>query len=93
MHIHFFQFEEECFELRTLDEHIHQCDIIEDDDGDAVENSKEFGVNSHSVLLELKHFDMCSGALIPDVMHDLLEGALQHLLKLLLHYLMAEKKI
>ena len=43
-------------------------------------------------MLELKHFDMCSGALIPDVMHDLLDGTLQHILKLLLHYLMEKNK-
>lgn len=45
-----------------------------------------------SILLDLQHFDMCSGALIPDVMHDLLEGALQHITKLLLHYLIDEKQ-
>ena len=78
--------------MRTLTEHLRQCDMIEDGDDNADDNSKEFGVNSRSILLELKHFDMCSGALIPDVMHDLLEGALQHILKLLLHYLMEEKK-
>ena len=77
--------------MRTLGEHLHHCDSIEDDeDGD--EKSKEFGVNSHSILLQLKHFDMCSGTLIPDVMHDLLEGALQHIIKLLLCYLIEEKK-
>lgn len=90
--IFFFKFEEEHFELRTLNEHLRQCDIIADGGDDADDNSKEFGVNSRSSLLELKHFNMCSGALIPDVMHDLLEGALQHILKLLLHYLMEEKK-
>ena len=59
--------------MRTLDEHVRHCDIIENGDGDADTKSKEFGVNSRSMLLELKHFDMCSGALIPDVMHDLLD--------------------
>ena len=49
-------------------------------------------MNSRSILLQLKHFDMCSGTLIPDVMHDLLEGALQHIIKLLLCYLIDEKK-
>ena len=61
--------------MRTLGEHLHHCDSIEDnEDGD--EKSKEFGVNSRSILLQLKHFDMHSGTLIPDMMHDLLEGAL-----------------
>lgn len=35
---------------------------------------------------------MCNGGLIPDVMHDLLEGALQHILKHLLHVLTSERK-
>ena len=42
--------------------------------------------------MELHHFDMCSGSLIPDVMHDLLEGVLQHILKHLLHVLSNERK-
>ena len=42
--------------------------------------STEYGVNT------LQHFDMCSGTLLPDVMHDLLEGAVQHLLQLLVSY-------
>ena len=35
---------------------------------------------------------MCSGSLIPDVMHYLLEGTLQHVLKHLLRVLTNEKK-
>ncbi len=26
----------------------------------------------------MKYFDLCSGALIPDIMHDVLEGVLQY---------------
>ena len=70
--------EEEYFELHTLDEHVRQCDIIENGAGNADNKSKEFGVNSRSILLQLKHFDMCSGGLVPDVMHDLLEGTPMH---------------
>ena len=77
--------------MRTLGEHLRHCDSIGDDE-DSNEKSKEFGVNRCSILLELKHFDLCSGALIPDVMHDLLKGALQHIFKLLLCYLIDEKK-
>ena len=33
---------------------------------------------------------MCSGALLPDVMHDILEGALQYEVKLLLQYCIRE---
>ena len=39
---------------------------------------------SRSVISELKYFDVSSGALIPDVMHDILEGALHYEAKLLL---------
>ena len=35
---------------------------------------------------------MCTGTLIPDFMHDLLEGALQHILKHLLHVLICKKR-
>lgn len=37
--------------------------------------------------MELQHFDLCSGVLVQDAMHDLLEGVLQYETKLLLcHY-------
>lgn len=40
-----------------------------------------------SVLSELKYFEVTSGSLIPDVMHDVLEGVLQYEAKLmLLHF-------
>ena len=41
--------------------------------------------------MDLKGFDICSGTLLPDVMHDLLEGTLQHILQLLLSYCSEEK--
>ena len=49
------------------------------------EKSKEFGINHDSVLNELNYFHVCDGSLLPDVMHDILEGALQYETKLLLH--------
>ena len=49
-------------------------------------NSTSFGVNCRSLLVDLKYFDLCSGALIPDIMHDLLEGVLQHETKLMLKH-------
>lgn len=85
------QFEEHTFALRTKATHLQQCQALEDAD-DPDEISKEFGINRRSNLLDLCHFDMCSGSLIPDVMHDLLEGVLQHILKQLLHVLTNEKK-
>ena len=35
---------------------------------------------------------MCSGALIPDIMHDLLEGSIQHTIMLMIGYLTKDKK-
>ena len=46
--------------------------------------SKEFGVNRDSVLNNLMYFHVCDGSLVPDIMHDVLEGALQYEVKLLL---------
>ena len=43
--------------------------------------------------MELKYFDICSGALFSDVMHDILEGALQYEAKLLLQYMVAKQMI
>ena len=73
-----FQFQEKDFTLRTLDVHCEQCDELEEDVSNYVENSKEYGVNFRSILMELEYFDVCSGALLQDVMHDLLEGVLQY---------------
>lgn len=53
--------------------------------------STEYGINRRSDLLRLDHFDLCSGALLPDVMHDILEGTLQYELKLLLKYCIKEE--
>ena len=48
------------------------------------EQSKEFGINRNSALNELAYFNVCDGSLIPDIMHDILEGALQYEVKLML---------
>ena len=64
------------FELRTLSKL---------ENGDYTQLSKEFGINHRSSLLSLKYVDICSGILVPDVMHDVLEGVLQYEMKLLQH--------
>ena len=46
--------------------------------------SKKYGINFRSILNELQYFDVTCGSLIPDIMHDVLEGALQYETKLLL---------
>lgn len=52
--------------------------------------STEYGVNCKSVLTELKYFNICNGSLLPDVMHDMLEGVLQYEAKLVLYHLIRE---
>ena len=49
--------------------------------------SKEYGINRRSALNDLKYFHVCNGALIPDIMHDVLEGILQYEAKLMLQYM------
>ena len=66
---------------------------IEEDNGRAGEEfSREYGVNCRSKLLDLEHFDLCGGGLLPDIMHDMMEGVLPHVLSLLLHYCIEEKR-
>ena len=64
------QFLEKYFTLRELSVHLQQCDVLERDVTDRAENSKLFGVNGRSILLELQHFDLYSGVLLPDAMHE-----------------------
>lgn len=81
-----YQFQYKNFTLRTLEDHRHQCVVPEEDISNFTENSKEYGVNFHSILMELTYFDVCSGALLPDVTHDLVEGVLQYEGNLLLQH-------
>ena len=74
------QFSEKDFTLCTLNHHLCLCDEIEVDSG----TSREYGVNRKSVLTKLQYFDIYSGALVPDIMHDVLEGVLQYETKLVL---------
>ncbi len=77
------QFAERSFTLRDLDSHRVHCDKVEEDPRTY---SREFGVNHRSDLMELQYFDICSGALLPDVMHDIFEGVLQYEAKLVLQH-------
>ena len=92
VYICYIQFEEEHFVLRSRAQHLEHCALLEDEEDDYVENSRDVGVNHRSILLDFQYFDMCSGALLPDVMHDVLEGALQYEVKLLLQYCIREKR-
>lgn len=84
------QFDEEAFTLRSQEQHLVHCNCLENDPANFEQNSKEFGVNYRSQLLELRYFDICGGGLVADVMHDLLEGTLQYETKLILKHVISQ---
>lgn len=53
--------------------------------------SRQSGVNRDSILNELSYFHVCGGGLLPDVMHDILEGALEYEMKLMLQQFIYEE--
>lgn len=81
---------EEYFQLRDKHTHMAQLTELEKAEDQALV-SKEYGINCRSIFMDLEHFDICK-CLVPDVMHDILEGALQYELKLCLQYLIDTAK-
>ena len=81
--IFFKQFAEDNFELRDITTHKEHLEAIEDDPS----QSREFGVNHKSLLMDIKHLDICNGTLICDVMF---EGVLQYETKLMLAQLIGK---
>ena len=53
--------------------------------------SKEYGINRDSILNQLSYFHVCNGSLLPDIMHDILEGVLQYEIKHTLQVMNREK--
>lgn len=70
--------------------HQQQCSELEGESGS--EALKRYGINHNSILNELSYFHVCSGALLPNVMHDVLEGALQYEVKLMLRVMVYEEE-
>lgn len=88
------QFLESQFTLRSSTTHARHCAILDNEElmsADRQHYSTTFGVNRRALVDTLCYFDVTSGALIPDIMHDILEGALplevKCLLKVLVHVL------
>lgn len=82
------KFKESDFELRTPVTHKQQCITLDSKRGSSRDAySKDTGINHTSVLDELQYICVASGALLPDVMHDILEGVLQYEVQLLLRHL------
>lgn len=84
------QFWEEHFQLRSLRKHFKHCDRLEK--GPYKKYSKRYGINVRSPLLQLEYFDVCSGAIVADGMHDVLEGVLQYETKLVLWHCVYAKQ-
>ena len=81
------QFVESQFQLRSSDEHSDHCDLLEMEDLSSLDHqhfSTTFGINHRTLLGRLRYFSVTSGALLPDIMHDILEGALPLELKCML---------
>ena len=78
------------FTLRDEESHQRHCTELEGESGS--EASKLYGINRDSILNKLAYFHVCSGALLPDVMHDVLEGALQYEIKLMLRVMITEER-
>ena len=70
---------------RTREQHLRNCDTLEADDISCAATSVQLGINYRSILFELQHFEV--DVLVPDVMHDILEGTLQFEAKLVLRIL------
>lgn len=77
------KFTEHEFELRNVDHHEQHLTEIESGE-DSSTLSTEYGINQCSVLDDLQYFKVASGSFLPDIMHDVLEGALQYEAKLML---------
>ena len=78
------------FTLRNKETHTEHLAELEGEEGSAA--STRYGINRDSILNELEYFHVCSGGLLPDIMHDLLEGALQYEIKLMLKVFILEEK-
>ena len=70
--------------MRSSTQYCHHCDLIASDVSLASHYSTTFGINTKSQLESLQYFTVAEGAMIPDIMHDILEGVLPLELKLIL---------
>ena len=62
--------------LQTTESHKDFCAlVIANKTG---KRSKEFCINRNSSLNSLAYFHFCDGSFVPDIMCDVLEGALQY---------------
>ena len=84
------QFTESAVQLRTKEVHDFHCEGLGGPLHDHIATT--YGVVSNSVLNTCRYFHVSSG-LVPDIMHDILEGSLELCMRHLLVYLIREKKL
>ena len=68
-------------------QHSEHCETLNDEYLSSTEQqlfSTLFGVNRRTILNDLSYFNVASGALVPDVMHDILPLEVKHMLKVFL---------
>ena len=89
MHGYFSQFLELDFQLRIRATHTSHCTDL----GGTLHNhiATTYGLTRNCTLNSCRYFHVVDG-LVPDIMHDLLEGSLQLCTKLLLQYLILQEK-
>ena len=75
--------------MRTRLTHQQQCQQLNGPLHDHV--STTYGLTKDSILNTSKYFHVCDG-LVPDIMHDILEGSLQYEVKELLKHLTLSAK-
>ena len=77
------------FQLRTRETHKQHCDQLKGPLYNHVTTT--YGLTRDSILNSSKFFHIVDG-LVPDVMHDILEGSLQYEVKELLKYFIHTEK-
>lgn len=68
------------------------CDLLNMPE-DAAYHCVTYGINHFSPLNNLQYYYVCDFGLPPDVMHELLEGYVPYIVKLMLKYCIDEKNL
>lgn len=84
------QFTERAFQLRTQELYDSHCDGLEGPLHDHIATT--YGIVHNSILNSCRYFHVTSG-LVPDIMHDILEGSLELCMRHLLIHLISEEKL
>ena len=85
------QFTENAFQLRTQDLYDTHCNGLGGPLQDHIATT--YGIVCNSVLNSCRYFHVTDG-LVPDIMHDILEGSLELCMRhLLIHFIREEKML